>query len=329
MTIQPLFLSSADIARYLAWPSVIEALRVAYSAPVGPSQAPPRVVARGNGAWVRALAAVSPTGRTMGAKLFGLSRSKGVNYVIVLFDQDSGLIAGFVDGKNLTASRTAATSAIAVDALAHRRPLRTALLGSGSEAEAHARAISHVREIGSLAIYSPTASNREALAARLRADLGIDATAVPSAQQAVEGAELVIAAARSKNETAILEGRWLQPGSTIVSIGSTLPEQREVDAEVIARSARVVADVPEEVVHETGDMLEAKAAGVAFEDKVVSLGDVVAGKCRARAHDDEIVTFKSVGSALQDIAVAEMCLLHARAEGAGTPLPIEFDFKQV
>ena len=137
MTIQPLFLSSADIARYLAWPSVIEALRVAYSAPVGPSQAPPRVVARGNGAWVRALAAVSPTGRTMGAKLFGLSRSKGVNYVIVLFDQDSGLIAGFVDGKNLTASRTAATSAIAVDALAHRRPLRTALLGSGSEAEAH------------------------------------------------------------------------------------------------------------------------------------------------------------------------------------------------
>lgn len=326
---QPIFLSADAIAGFLTWPNVIGALRDAYAANLSPHQAPPRVVARGNGAWLRALAAVSPTGRTMGAKLFGLSRSKGVNYVVVLFDQESGRILAFVDGKDLTASRTAGTSAIAVDSIAPNKELSVALLGSGSEAEAHARALATVRRFSSLKIYSPTAANRESLAARLRGELHVDASAAGSAQEAVEGADLVIAAARSKNETPILMGKWLRAGATVVSIGSTLPEQREVDSEVIARSALIVADVPEEVEEETGDMIDASAQGVLFTHKLIALSDIVSGKRQPRAAADEIVTFKSVGSALQDIAVAEMCLFRALGANAGTPLPIEFSLKQV
>ncbi len=323
-----LYLDPDTLRPFLQWKNVIEAVRSAYAAPMGPHQAPPRVVARGNGAWLRALAAVSPTGRYMGAKLFGLSRSKGVNYVVTLFDQETGLVAGFVDGNQLTASRTAATSAIAVDALAPAGPVTLGLLGSGSEAQAHARAIAALRPIRAMKLFSPTKANREALAARLSAEFNTEVTAAESPELAVRGASLVVAAARSKDETPILKGEWLAPGCTVVSIGSTMPEQREVDSEVIRRADVIVADVPEEVGHETGDMLQATADGVRFDDKLLSLADVVSGKRQGRANADQIVLFKSVGSALQDIAVAEMCLIRAQELGVGTRLPIEFSFKQ-
>jgi ornithine cyclodeaminase/alanine dehydrogenase len=105
---------------------------------------------------------------------------------------------------------------------------------------------------------------------------------------------------------------------TVVSIGSTLPEQREVDEQVIARAGRIVADMPEEVAHDTGDMLAATRAGIDFGAKLVPLSELVAGKV-ARAPED-IVLYKSVGSALQDVITAEMLLARARARHFGTEL---------
>ena len=105
---------------------------------------------------------------------------------------------------------------------------------------------------------------------------------------------------------------------TVASIGSTLPEQREVDEQVIARAAHIVADMPEEVAHDTGDLLAAKRAGIDFAATLVPLSDFVAGKL-ARAADD-IVLYKSVGSALQDVITAEMLLARARERRLGTEL---------
>ena len=107
----------------------------------------------------------------------------------------------------------------------------------------------------------------------------------------------------------------------VVSIGSTVPEQREVDPEVVRRADVIVADVPEEVADETGDMIAAREAGVAFKDKMVSLADVVAGRVIVSQARGNIVMFKSVGSGLQDIAVSEMC--HAKAEQAGVGIVLD------
>jgi ornithine cyclodeaminase/alanine dehydrogenase len=138
----------------------------------------------------------------------------------------------------------------------------------------------------------------------------------------VVGADLVIAAARSHDETPILEGGWLRPGMMVISIGSTVPEQREVDPEVVRRADLIVADVPEEVADETGDMIAASETGVAFKHKLVALTEVVQGQCTVAQRPDNIVMFKSVGSGLQDIAVSEMCYAKACATDAGTILPI-------
>jgi len=117
-----------------------------------------------------------------------------------------------------------------------------------------------------------------------------------------------------------INGESLAPGMTVLSIGSTLPEQREVDASVIAAAGLVVADMVDEVVHDTGDMLAAKRAGITFEHNVIPLSDVVGGRHAGRTSPEQIVLYKSVGAAIQDLAVAAMCLTRATERGVGTLL---------
>lgn len=146
---------------------------------------------------------------------------------------------------------------------------------------------------------------------------------------AVDGASIVIAAARSSDESPILLGSWLRPDAVVVSIGSTLPEQREIDVSVVEVCDLIVCDAVEEVCHETGDMIAAKAAGIAFEHKLAPLTALVSGKLdRARLSNGRRM-FKSVGTALQDIVVAGIAFDRARELRQDLPLPADFYLKRV
>jgi ornithine cyclodeaminase/alanine dehydrogenase len=324
----PVFVSAEASRQALAFPDVIAALRAAYSVPHKPLTSPPRVVTRGEGNWLRALAAAPPNARYMGAKIFGFGRSKSVSYLIALFEQDTGALAALVDANLITAYRTAATSAVAVDRMAPAGAAALGVLGSGLEAQMHVRAIAATRKISALKVFSPTAANREAFAAKLGAELGIRCEPVASAEAAVAAASIVVAAARSHDETPILAGRWLRDGMLVVSIGSTLPEQREIDEEVVSRCDLIVCDIPDEVIHETGDMLAAKAAGVQFEHKIVSLNDLMTGMAADKLAAARRPMFKSVGAAIQDVVVAELVVDKARAAGLAQPTPLGFLMKQ-
>lgn len=326
---RPLVLSAEMTAQLFDWEDAIRCIAETYAREGDAAMYPRRVVARGSGVWLRALAAVSPSGRYMGAKVFGLGREGGASYLVALFEQDSGALAALVDGNYLTAVRTAATSAVAVDRMARPGPATLAVLGSGSEAQAHLRAVNTVRTLEQVRVFSPTSANRERFAASFTRELGIACHAAGSAQEAVAEADLVVAAARSHDEKPILRGAWLRPGMTIVSVGSTLPEQREIDSEVVARCDRIIADAPEEVDEETGDMQAARAAGVSFEAKLGSLADLMCGRQLGRASNDEITMYKSVGAAIQDVAVAEMCLRNAERDGLGEVLSTPFSIKSV
>ena len=321
-----LFISEADTAALLNWPDVIACLATAYAAADEPAAVPPRVVARKQGAWLRVLAAMS-SGNHMGAKIIARARTPQLSYLMPLWDRDTAELVCLLDAKHITGMRTAGTTAMAADRILPAKPLRVAVLGSSHEAQAHAAALAAIREIAAMTVYSPTPASREGFARRFSAESGIACTAVPSPRAAIEEVDLILCAARSHDEKPILEGAWLRPGVMVASIGSTLPEQIEVDPEVIRRAAVIVADVPAEVMHETGDLLAAAAAGVTFADKVIALHDLVQGRRAAVQTAGNIVLFKSVGSALQDMAVAELCLAEARSRGMGTALPVGLTVK--
>lgn len=313
------FLSDADVGALADWKAAFDALRAAYADAVPPAMVPPRSMARGDGLWLRGLSAISPSGRHMGCKLISANtKARRASYLVSLFDQQSVALAALIDGNRITGIRTAATAAVAVDAAAPQRPLRVGVIGSGFEANGLLAALAAVRTIATVRVYSPTPASREKFAAAFRDEQRLHINAADSAQAAIDGADVVLCAARSRDETPVLRGEWLEPGMTIVSIGSTLPEQREVDEQVIARANLIIADMPDEVAHDTGDLLAARRANVAFDAKVVPLSDLVSGK--ATRQPDDIVLYKSVGSALQDVITAEMLLDRARARQLGTEL---------
>jgi ornithine cyclodeaminase/alanine dehydrogenase len=313
---------SADVAsEVIAWPDLIGALKAAYSMPQTDDENPPRAVARGQGTWFRALSAILPTGTYMGAKLFGLGRQKAVSYAVVLFDQETGEIAGLLDGESLTAFRTAATSAVAMDRLLAPGDVRVGILGSGAEAHSHLRALAAIRQVGHVSVFSPSESSRHAFADTFRQELGVTCDAASSARAAVDGNNLVIAAARSRDETPIFESSWLPDGTCVVSVGSTLPDQREIETALVARADVIIADMPQEVMEGTGDFIAAQREGIDFEHKIVSLNDMMRGVADERLRSARLPLFKSVGAALQDLVVAELALRKAKERGLAQQLP--------
>ena len=316
----PVFVTDEAVAKVANWRDAVLALRQAYSLPVKPEMVPARTMARGDGFWLRGLCAISPSGQYMGCKLIAAApRIHRASYLISLFDQATMDLVALIDGNRVTGIRTAATSAVAVDLLAPKRALKIAVIGSGYEATGHLEAILSIREVAAVRVYSPTPASRARFADSFRER--VDIVATDSAEQAVRFADVVICAARSRDESPTMRGAWLSPGATVVSIGSTLPEQREVDEETLGRAARIVADMPEEVIHDTGDALAAKRAGIDIEARTVSLNDVASGAVPGRISDDEIVVYKSVGTALQDVAIAEMLLKRAVTERLTTTMP--------
>lgn len=320
--ISPIFITDDAVAAVADWVAAVAVLRDAYSRPMAPEMVPPRTMARGQGFWLRGLCAISPSGEYMGCKLIAASpKIHRASYLISLFDQRTMDLAALVDGNRVTGIRTAATSAVAVDLLAPKRPLTVAIIGSGYEARGLLEAVLATRAVAEARVFSPTPASRARFADSFRQQHGLNITAAESAQQAVRHADVVLCAARSRDETPVLRGEWLSPGATVVSIGSTLPEQREVDEATLGRAFRIVADMPEEVIHDTGDARAAIAAGIDVEGKTVALADVAGGRVAGRSADTDIVIYKSVGSALQDVVIAEMLLKRALEEGLTTAMP--------
>jgi alanine dehydrogenase len=193
------------------------------------------------------------------------------------------------------------------------------VIGSGFEARMHLRALAAIRDIARARVFSPNPTSRARFVAEL-ADLGVPIESVASGPAAAAGANVVICAARSRDERPTLQGDWIGEDATVVSIGSTLPEQREVDTSVIARAELIVADMVDEVAHDTGDMLAARQAGVEFTPRLRSLSELLGQPSGARPAGLRL--YKSVGAALQDLVIAGMCLARARKAMRGTELSV-------
>jgi alanine dehydrogenase len=324
---RPVFVSEQAVKEVLAWPAMIGKLREVYSVEHPPFAGPPRTLARGKGIWMRTLTGVLPGGSVMGTKQFCFPRSRTVRYMITLFDPESGELLGLLDGRSITALRTAATTAVAIDRMAAQGPAVVAMLGSGSEAHSHARAVAAVRPIKEMRVFSPTAANREAFGQRFTEELGVPVKAVASAKDAATGATLVIGATRTLDGKPVFEGAWLTPEMFVASIGATLPEHIEIDTAAIERSDLIVADMPGEVMEETGCFRAAHEAGIRFEEKFVWLNDLMAGKVDDRMRAAKQPMFRSVGASLQDLAVAELAYREALRRGLATELPMELSVK--
>ncbi|NUP15266.1 MAG: ornithine cyclodeaminase family protein [Streptomyces sp.] len=236
-----------------------------------------------------------------------------IHAVITVLDPVTGRLAAVMDGTAITTLRTAAASAVAIDALATADSADLALLGSGTQALAHARAVARVREVKSVRLWSPTESRRARAAERLTAELGLPVQPVRTPEEAVTGASLV--AACTLSTTPVVRGEWLAPGATVVSVGSFEPGRREVDADVLLHAASVVVDDPATAAEHAGPVVDALREGLLAPEDLVGLGAVLTGQSFPRSGPGDIVYYNSVGLGIQDAAAAWAVVEAARKVG--------------
>ncbi|PYP18960.1 MAG: ornithine cyclodeaminase [Gemmatimonadetes bacterium] len=233
-------------------------------------------------------------GGALGAKLVTFyPQNVGVHThhaVIVMLKAETGEPLAVMDGRLITEMRTAAASAVATERLARPDASVLGILGSGVQAKSHLAALRHVRSFKEVRVWSPR--NAPAFAERHRVK------AVPSAADAVRGADVVVVAASST--TPILQGRWLSPGTHVNAIGATRPDWRELDDDLVT-TARIFVDSREAALRESGDVIAAKS-------EVTEIGAVVAGTASGRRNAQEITLFKSVGVAVEDVTAAALVL---------------------
>ncbi|MFZ3415400.1 ornithine cyclodeaminase family protein [Arthrobacter sp. 3Tela_A] len=319
----PLFLTDSDIAKLADWPEAIRAIRAAYRSADDEARTPGRIFAQSEREWMRIMPSVPGSGQMFGAKSIVGSFADGlrVSYLISLFDKDTADLVALVDGNRITGLRTAATSAVGASTLVPPMPLQVGVIGSGFEARSHLTALSHLVEFAGIRVFSPTPANRESFAREFEGLSAAGAVAVGSAREAAEGADLILCAARSRDESPTLHSSWVGPNTAIISIGSTTPAQRELPADLIGRAAVIVVDTYDEVVNGSGDMIIARAEGIDTDSVVVTLNAALSGEAVIDPGRG-IRIYKSTGSGLQDIVIAEMLVNRARAEGIGTVLPV-------
>jgi ornithine cyclodeaminase/alanine dehydrogenase-like protein (mu-crystallin family) len=232
-------------------------------------------------------------GDVMGSKLVNVyptNTQRGLpthQAMIVLFRADTGEPLAVMDGRLITELRTAAVSAVATKLLAPAHINKLAILGSGVQARAHVKALSLVRKIDVIQVWSRNPQHARALAA----DIGAVAT---SAEEAVRDADVVVTVTNSPEP--VLRGAWLKPGVLVNAVGAVGPARREVDDD--AMRGAVIVDSRAAALVESGDLLLAGA------NIYAELGELLNGS--KQKPQDHITVFKSLGIAAEDIAAAKL-----------------------
>lgn len=228
-----------------------------------------------------------------------------VQGVYLLLDGATGTPVALIDGPALTARRTAAASALAASFLARNDAHRLLVIGTGRLASELVRAHAAVRPIRHVEIWGRNPARSKALAGELASD-GLAVSAVIDLEAAVRAADIVSCATTSRDP--VFEGSWLQPGCHVDLVGGFRPDMREADDVAIA-SARVFVDTLEGAMREAGDIVQPLESGVL--DPADIAADLFA-LCRAehggRESAEEITLFKSVGTAIEDLAAAELLM---------------------
>jgi alanine dehydrogenase len=315
-----IFLSEAEVRELLDLDALVDALADAHrDLSAGEASMPPRIAAlveERNGL-LGVMPAYLPSGG-LACKLVTLFPQNTDRHthqaVIAVFDPENGTPLALMDGTYITATRTAAGSALATRLLAREDAEVLALLGTGVQARSHARALTRVRAFTEIRVAGRDRARAEALAA----EIGPQARAAGSYEAAIRDADVVAATTHAIEP--IVRREWLSPGVHVNSVGLN-PAGREVDEQTVADALLVVESRESALAPPPAGAPE--LVGIDPADVHAELGELVAGTRPGRDSRDQITLYKSVGVAVQDVAAAALVLAAAQGRSLGRSIELE------
>ena len=313
-----IFLSQAEVRELLDLDALVDALADAHAElSAGKASMPPRIAALVQ--QQEGLLGVMPSylpSTGLACKLVSLfphNKDRETHQaVICVFDPDNGTPLALMDGAYITATRTAAGSALATRLLAREDSRVLALIGTGVQARSHARALTRVRDFTEIRVAGRDPAKVEALAQE------VGGTAAGSYEEAIRGADVVAATTHSTEP--VVRREWLSPGAHVNSVGLN-PSGREVDDATVADALLVVESRESALAPPPAGAPD--LAGIDPAHVHAELGELVSGARPGRTSPEQISLYKSVGVAVQDAAAATLVLAAARERSVGREIELE------
>ncbi|MFQ5773724.1 MAG: ornithine cyclodeaminase family protein [Kiloniellaceae bacterium] len=307
--------SAAEVEAALDYESLVERLRQAFRRDIEVPVRHHHTIATGTGsdATLLLMPAWQPR-RHIGVKMVTIFPDNAardlpaVMGIYLLLDGKTGSPVALIDGPMLTAKRTAAASALASRYLSRPDCERLLMVGTGTLAPHLIVAHATVRPIRNVLVWGRTQEKAARLARRLdRSDFRVAHTA--DLEAAVRGAHIISCATLSREP--LIRGEWLQPGQHLDLVGAYRPDMREAD-DAAVRRARVFVDTRAGACTEAGDIVQPIESGALdANDIAADLFELSRGERAGRRFYDQITLFKSVGTAIEDFAAAQLTVERA------------------
>ena len=314
-----IYLTEADVTRLLDMRMAIDAVEEAFQRlAAGEASNVPRQRAKAPGVVLHSMSAALPYLGWVGWKCYTTTRH-GARFLLGLYESESGRLAALVEADRLGQLRTGAVTGVAAEYMAPLEAAEAGLFGAGHQAQTQLAALAAVRQLKRAFVYSRDEKKRVAFADRMSDELAIEVSPVDRPQEAAEELPLVVTATNSAEP--VFDGHWLAEGAFVAAVGSNWLSRAELDSTVVRRADNIVCDSIEACKNEAGDFVDALQKGVFDWSRAVELADVAAGRAVGRGSPESLTLFKSVGLALEDVALGAKLLELARREGIGAPLP--------
>ena len=239
--------------------------------------------------------------------------------VLALFDAENGRLLALMDSGSITAIRTAAATAVAAKFLAPADARSLAIVGCGTQALQHVRAIREVRGITEVRALDLDRAAAEKLARVVKDECGIDAEAFDDLRAATGDADIVVTLTSSRR--AFLRRDDVRAGAFVAGVGADSPDKSELDPALLA-GARIIVDDLDQCA-EMGDLHHAIAAGrLAKSDVAGTLAGVAADPARYPAVADRVTVFDSTGIPMEDVVAARLAFDRAEKSNIGSAVSL-------
>lgn len=314
-----LYLTEADVRSLLTVEMAIDCLEEGFRSQAAGNAVnlPRRRIALGRGSYNVMSAAWLEKG-VVGQKSYVATRG-GVGFHVLLYSATGDGLLAMIEASALGQIRTGAASGLASRYMARADSATVGMIGAGYQAQTQLEAVARALPITAARVYSRSSERREKFAAQSANRLGIEMAAAATADEAVEGADVVIAITGASQP--VLLGEWLQPGVHINAAGGNGWLRRELDSAAVEKAGVIATDDLAQAQIECADLMHTVETGGLRWEQVFSLADVVSGRVAGRTSPEDVTLFESQGVALEDVAVAERLYRMAGERGVGSELP--------
>lgn len=301
-----------NVASSLQYEILIEALRKAFSSKITAPERVQHTIKNKNGSDATLLLMPAwKIGEHIGIKIvsvFPENTTNNMNAVhanYFLMNANDGKPVAVMDGTELTLRRTACASALAADYLVNKNVDTLLMIGTGNLAPHMIKAHCVVRNYSRILIWG----RNEEKAERLALSLNIkdkEILAKNDLKEALNVADVISCATLTQKP--LIMGDWIKPGQHLDLVGAFTPDMAEADSKAVAMS-KVVVDTYEGALSESGELINALKEGRIKKEHILSdLRELVLEEKNIRKDSNDITLFKSVGTALEDLAAAELVI---------------------